>query len=336
MNAASHTINNNVDVASSAGTTMMDSQSMSYTSFADPFDDGADSVFDHTTGDKTRDEGDFDGGCFSDCFFGMPDLYEPTPSSTKSNAGFLTASSHHHSDQITGSANTHAPSSSILSARIPRGGGCIRSEYDSNSKTTTPKDAFDNAVLALGRELQQLSMAERAKITEELHGVSSISSAAATTTAQGNNGDENADPSYIDRCLGQVHKNIVHIRGKTKEPYTKACLLAPEKYGKQNDEFYIKFLEATRYNTSEAAEKIVLNFYYKEMLFGTDKLTKTITLDDLSDDDMTALRSGQTMFLPGKDMADRFVVYQTARFLNVDLWENHVSTIYCECAILDD
>ena len=75
----------------------------------------------------------------------------------------------------------------------------------------------------------------------------------------------------------------------------------------------------------EASEKITRNFYYKQVLFGAEKIAKTLTLDDLSETDMEALRSGYFLWLPGRDMAGRLVIQQTARFLDVDNWESHVS-----------
>ena len=194
-------------------------------------------------------------------------------------------------------------------------------------------------------------MKERTQISEEMHGVynnnNDINSSYANTTIAmamddgvdggvssdsggsefGDDDDDRLkDPAFLEDCLEQLQKKLGTYHGKIKEPYRNACLLAPNKYGlKQNKQFNIRFLQSAEYDPKVAAEKLIQNFYFKEMLFGKEKLTKDITYDDLNEEDRIALRKGHTMFLPGRDMAGRYVVVNHTRFLNHDKWINHVS-----------
>ena len=70
----------------------------------------------------------------------------------------------------------------------------------------------------------------------------------------------------------------------------------------------IMFLRAERYNVKKAANRMIGFFERKENLFGAEKLTKDISLNDLDDDDKIALGSGFIQVLPEKDRAGRAVL----------------------------
>jgi hypothetical protein len=75
----------------------------------------------------------------------------------------------------------------------------------------------------------------------------------------------------------------------------------------RNRDLRLMFIRADRYNPQEAAARMVRWFELKKSLFGSEKLCKTITLDDLNEDDMECLRSGYMQLPPFRDMAGRVI-----------------------------
>eukprot|EP00526_Cylindrotheca_closterium_P026840 CAMPEP_0113629714 /NCGR_PEP_ID=MMETSP0017_2-20120614/15428_1 /TAXON_ID=2856 /ORGANISM="Cylindrotheca closterium" /LENGTH=51 /DNA_ID=CAMNT_0000540129 /DNA_START=15 /DNA_END=167 /DNA_ORIENTATION=+ /assembly_acc=CAM_ASM_000147 len=50
------------------------------------------------------------------------------------------------------------------------------------------------------------------------------------------------------------------------------------------------FLRGNRYDTKAAANQMLKFFETKQDLFGTEKLTKDITIEDLDEDDIACLK----------------------------------------------
>jgi hypothetical protein len=68
-------------------------------------------------------------------------------------------------------------------------------------------------------------------------------------------------------------------------------------------------------------------FQRKLELFGENKLVKKITLEDMDEDDMAAVKSGSVHFLSQKDRAGRPVFFSAQKYDNYKRWENQVSGI---------
>jgi hypothetical protein len=77
----------------------------------------------------------------------------------------------------------------------------------------------------------------------------------------------------------------------------------------RNPEFRLMFLRATEGDTKKAAKRLTRHFKTKLRLFGEDKLVRDIVLDDLSEDDMEALKSGGFQVLKKPDAAGRSVLF---------------------------
>ena len=110
----------------------------------------------------------------------------------------------------------------------------------------------------------------------------------------------------------QYHINH-NISPTLSKEYLLACSIKPEKYGPTNLDYYLMWLQAFDFSSTETAEHICNNFHYKAKLFGIDKIAKTITLDDIKEDPDTfnELRTGRTMWLPTPDTAGRPVLVNT-------------------------
>ena len=139
----------------------------------------------------------------------------------------------------------------------------------------------DHTDSLLAQEVNRLSVNERIKALEDVHGVSEI---------------EEEDREVLDAKLKELDSEI----GQRKN---KAYQLA-ESYSKDyvtNRDFRLMFLRADSYEAKPAAQRMMKFFEYKLKLFGKEKLIKEITLRDLDKDDIDCLRSGAMQELLHKD-----------------------------------
>jgi len=114
----------------------------------------------------------------------------------------------------------------------------------------------------------------------------------------------------------EIQSNISH-----KEAYLQA--LSQNSVYVHDRDFLVRFLRADRYQPKQAAHRLVGFFAYKRELFGTDYLTKEITLDDLyeNEEDRKTLEGGLYQVLPGRDRSGRVVVgkFHDPKFANLPL-----------------
>lgn len=141
----------------------------------------------------------------------------------------------------------------------------------------------------LSEAMNNLTFDEREKHQEVLHGIDDLV--------------EEAD--LVQNALVELENTILRI--KPGSVYEAAERMNPN-YVRAKD-FRIMFLRSTRYDVKATAEKILNFFEVKQALFGLEKLTKDITIEDLDDDDLGCLRSGWFQF-SGKDRAGRTVLLQ--------------------------
>ena len=105
-----------------------------------------------------------------------------------------------------------------------------------------------DALLAM--EFNQLSLAARERVLEEVHG---ISHEIATETTE-----------FIEEKLAQFESEIKNI--KERWYYDRAHFLCPSRV--RNKNFRLMFLRSDDYNPRSAARRIVQHFAYKAELFG--------------------------------------------------------------------
>jgi hypothetical protein len=164
---------------------------------------------------------------------------------------------------------------------------------------------YDADVVAAD-EMNQLSLKEREQVFEDIHGVSDVI-------------DE--EPLFVGQCLEQMEVVVGKIRKKSA--YERALFLSPAYV--QSRDFRLMFLRAERFEPQRSAKRFVKFFEYKLGLFGADKLVKTITLDDLDEDDMACLMTGSHYSLKDKDRAGRTIVFCSQGNENYRYFINMVS-----------
>ena len=153
-----------------------------------------------------------------------------------------------------------------------------------SSPAECPTPAETGAMLA--KEMNKLSVEEREKVLEDVHGIPRVV-------------DETQE--FIEACLTLLEKELTNI--SSKPAYDLASSTSKEYTSSKK--IRLMFLRAESYDPCNAASRMVRFFDEKNKLFGADKLTKDITLDDLDLDDIITLKNGFYQVLPEKDCVGR-------------------------------
>ena len=177
---------------------------------------------------------------------------------------------------------------------------------------------------ALAKEIGQLSVKEREEVVEDIRGVRKF---------------EKEDPNFVMECIKQMRQHLskVHIlRSGGCSAYKKAKFLAPASVSK-SDKLLLMFLRANNFDPKTSSRSLLKHYEFKERLFPGKPglLARGITIDDLSNDDLRALRSGYAMVLPCKDNTGRPVIVVSSKRANCKIWENQVCwSLRCKGAIV--
>ena len=149
----------------------------------------------------------------------------------------------------------------------------------------------------LAQELYKLSFQEREKACSDVHGVSDDVEEPPDFVAERLAGLESALASIdsTPASMDKTNKSVYDVAKEQDESYVKAL------------DFQLKFLRADNFNPVKAAARMIKYLEAKQKLFGPDKLTQNITLDDFSAEDVEVARSGLGSLLPLRDQAGRFV-----------------------------
>ena len=177
-----------------------------------------------------------------------------------------------------------------------------------------PTPAEAGAMLA--KEMNQLSVEEREKAFEDVHGISRVV-------------DETQED--IEACLVLLETELANISNKVA--YNLASSMSKEYTSSRK--IRLMFLRAEKFDPYNAASRMVRFFDQKYELFGAAKLTKDITLDDLDPDDTAALERGVYQVLPEKDCAGRKVICLFPQELKVN-WTIKNSVSDDGCVAQDD
>jgi hypothetical protein len=167
-----------------------------------------------------------------------------------------------------------------------------------------------STVALLAQSMNQLSMKEREKVLEEIHGVADILE---------------EEPQFVEQCLVELEDEL-HIV-PNKDAYETARSRSMDYVS--NRKFRLQFLRADSFNVRHAAVRIVAYFEAKLELFGLEKLTKCITQRDLDQDDLACLESGISQLLPVRDTTGRAILcvlpsytpWRMKKPRNVELWD---------------
>jgi hypothetical protein len=175
---------------------------------------------------------------------------------------------------------------------------------DLSMETVNPDPDAMTSLLA--SELNQLSLQERQKVYEDLHGIQDI---------------EEECPETLSRKIAQFQEEVKKARDKSA--YDKASFLSPTHV---NDPYFcLMFLRAEDHDVRAASKRMILYFKHKLELFGIEKLAKKITFEDLDQDDRAAMMTGAVQTLPDKDRSGRHVCVIFSHLLKYKTVMNQVS-----------
>jgi hypothetical protein len=146
----------------------------------------------------------------------------------------------------------------------------------------------DEASIVLAEDMNGLSVEEREKVLEDVHGIARVV-------------DEPEE--FIEACLALLEKEIDNISSKMAYDLARSM---SEEYTCSN-KMRLMFLRAESFHPYNTACCMVRFFDEKCELFGAEKLTKDIKLADLDPDDIMTIESGFLQVLPEKDCAGRKV-----------------------------
>jgi hypothetical protein len=168
---------------------------------------------------------------------------------------------------------------------------CCLFGYDDSNMTRRVEAPEDRADMdkVLAQEVHNLSLQERNRVYEEIHGVAE---------------PLKEDPEFVAQQLSEFDVQLSTIQNKPA--YDIAFQQSPEYV--HDRKFRLMFLRDTEFDAHKAAQKLVNHFEVKMELFGREKLAQNITLDDLDENDLIYLRSGATQILPSTDRAGRQIV----------------------------
>jgi hypothetical protein len=145
----------------------------------------------------------------------------------------------------------------------------------------------------LAESLNQMSLQERERVYEDVHGV-----------APQSNPEE---PSFVMTCLTQLQTELEHIPSPLKQAYNLAY--SQNAIYVTHSKFRLLFLRSEAFQPKAAAYKMVGFLEAKLELFGPDKLSRDIVLSDYDASDIKCLESGLYQLLPGRDRSGRAVLF---------------------------
>jgi len=124
---------------------------------------------------------------------------------------------------------------------------------------------------------------------------------------------------FVDTALKELDHRLIRI--KQGSVYEKAERANPEYVGARA--FRIMFLRGNRYDCKAAADQMIRFFEMKQQLFGTERLVKDITIEDLDDDDRESLKAGFVQ-LAGRDTSSRQIIVQVPGLRNFRNFQNEL------------
>lgn len=161
------------------------------------------------------------------------------------------------------------------------------------AEATTGPVLFSDKLIA--EELGKLSLEEREKVYEDVHGVSHL---------------VEETPELIEESLELMEIEIHSIR--QKDAYDQAKLLSNGFV--TNRKFLLGFLRAESFNAKKAAARFTKYFKCKLEMFGMWNLAESITLEKIGDKSVESLGNGVLQILPNRDTQGRVVVVSMPAF----------------------
>ena len=188
--------------------------------------------------------------------------------------------------------------------------------------SSIPDPAASSAADAeLAKEMNALSVEERERVYEDVHGVVSSSS----------NKEESFE--FIQKLVEEMDVHIQQQSKSKRKAYERAIFFKPTI--KKDLKLKLLWLRACEYDSEKAALRILKHFKDKLELFGEARLVKDITLSDLSEDDMEVFSRGFTLELPHKDQVGRPILTFDPTRYDFDRPNSVVSTTQVSATLID-
>ena len=155
----------------------------------------------------------------------------------------------------------------------------------------------------IAQALNNLSFDQREQVYHDIHGISS----AATPE----------DPEMVSMNLKSLDEQLQNrlqdemLQASYLSSSVSALKLAMDQdpaYVAQ-ESFLLSFLRAEEWKPNEAADRLMKFLEQKKELFGVEKLTKNITLDDMDQHDLACLSSGGMQTVPLQDQSGRHILF---------------------------
>lgn len=155
----------------------------------------------------------------------------------------------------------------------------------------------------LAKELNQLSVADRQRVFDDIHGVSELSK---------------ETPELFNHSLGGLNAALSRARTRPNAAAFNHAVSENTAFVFRRN-FLLQFLRCENFDVEKAAIKMVDFFEVKAELFGFDKLSRDITLKDFSKTDLKFIKTGVVQLLPTRDQAGRVVMVVMVGFLDEKL-----------------
>lgn len=167
----------------------------------------------------------------------------------------------------------------------------LNSSSSNSGQNGSSEAEISNLDSFIAGTLSSLGAQRRNACAEELHGILPAES-------QENPASILVSMQVMDHLLNAIGQGTAYETAKAMDQ-----AFATDKA------FQMKFLRANKYDPKKATDQIIRFLKMKLDLFGIEKLTKVITLEDLDENDMDCLRNGSFQVLPCKDMAGRPIIF---------------------------
>jgi hypothetical protein len=158
---------------------------------------------------------------------------------------------------------------------------------------TPPQCSFNDEDGYARREFGQLNPKDQVKVMKDVYGIEEPSS-------------DVEGPGITEAALHRLEEELQVYVGKKKGVDT-AMKDHSDFY--KDEAFRLKFLKSDNFNPKLAARRLMKHLDKKLELFGAEKLSNKITLDDLNEDDLECLLSGGVQPLREKDRGGRTIFF---------------------------
>ena len=196
------------------------------------------------------------------------------------------------------------------------GGGGFCSAAACSSSRTDPHDT--DILNFLQGEFDNLTQEEQDRVHRDLYGIEEVSV-------------EVDDPIVMQEILEELEKELLSISDHKKGAYLEALVRCPKCF---SCDMLLKFLRADGYNPKKAARRITQHWEMRVELWGPHRAFKErLTLEDLGEGDLLALRAGGLRLLKGRDRAGRAIIWSRAMDYDHHEWNDLVRSLWYQMAL---